>query len=43
MAGVEAEVSAGSATGKADPFNSINADAVQSDQRWYDTLTARLG
>jgi opacity protein-like surface antigen len=43
MAGVEAESSAGSATGKADPFNSINAGAVQSDQRWYDTLTARLG
>jgi opacity protein-like surface antigen/outer membrane receptor protein involved in Fe transport len=43
MAGIEAELSWGSATGKANPFNSINAGAVQSDQRWYDTLTGRLG
>jgi opacity protein-like surface antigen len=43
MAGVEAEASWGSAEGKQDPFNAINAGAVQSDQRGYDTLTARLG
>jgi opacity protein-like surface antigen len=43
MAGVEAELSWGSAQGKGDPFNAINAGAVVSDQRWYDTLTARLG
>jgi hypothetical protein len=43
MAGVEGELSWGSAQGKGDPFNAINAGAVQSDQRWYDTLTARLG